>query len=97
MFLDEKELGDAIRYFRIKKGIPLEDVAAKANLSPRAVRSLELGRGSTLRTTLKVLNIIEEAGFLLDWIEKSNISSPMEVLRSSRKLSAKPKRVSRKT
>ena len=96
MFIDEKELGDAIRYFRIKKGMPLEDVAAKANLSPRAVRSLELGRGSTMKTTLKVLSIIDETKFLQDWIDKSCVISPMETLRNSRKLAAKPKRVSRK-
>ena len=96
MLSDEIALGEAIRYYRIKKGLPLEDVAAKANLSPRAVRSLELGRGSTLKTTLKVLNVIDETKFILDWIDKCNVKSPMEALRSSRKLAVKPKRVSRK-
>ena len=96
MYLDEKKLGEAIRYYRIKKGMPLEDVAAKANLTPRSVRALELGRGSTLKTMLKVLNTIEETSFIIDWIDKSNVNSPMEALRNSRKQAARPKRVSRK-
>ena len=95
-YLDEKKLGEAIRKYRIKKGLPLEDVAAKANLSPVSVRALELGRGSTLTTALKVLNIIDETNFILDWIDKCDVTSPMDVLRSSRKLSAKPQRVKRK-
>ena len=96
MHVDEKKLGEAVRYYRIKKGMPLEDVAAKANLSPRAVRALELGRGSTLKTILKVLKIIDEDSFIIDWIDKSNVKSPMEALRSSMKLTEKPKRVSRR-
>ena len=95
MYLDEKKLGEAIRYYRIKKGMPLEDVAAKTNLTPRSVRALELGRGSTLKTTLKVLNTIDETGFILDWIDRGNVNSPIEALRNSRKQEAKPKRVSR--
>jgi len=96
MYLDEKKLGEAIRQYRIKKGLPLEEVAAKANLSPVSVRALELGRGSTLKTTLKVLNIIDETSFLLDWVDRNEAKSPMDVLRTSRKLTAKPKRVKRK-
>ena len=96
MDLDEKAIGETIRRLRIKKRQPLEDVAARANLSPISVRALELGRGSTLSTMLKVLKAIGETGFILDWAEKSNEISPMQALRNSRKLAAEPKRVSRK-
>ena len=95
MFLDEKTLGEAIRYYRIKNGITLEDVAAKANLTPNSVRALELGRGSTLKTTLKVLKTIDETNFILDWIDKCHVHSPMKALRKSKNLTLKPKRVSR--
>jgi len=96
MYIDEKTIGDTIRRLRIRKGLPLENVAAKANLSPISVRSLELGRGSTLATILKVLKAIDETDFILDWVEKSNEISPMQALRNSRKLAMAPKRVSRK-
>ena len=94
---DEELIGETIRRLRIRKGLPLEDVAAKANLSPVSVRALELGRGSTLGTMLKVLKALDEVGFLLDWAEKSIVSSPLQALRISRNLAAEPKRVSRKS
>ena len=94
--IDEKKVGETIRRLRIRKGLPLEDVAARASLSPESVRALELGRGSTLSTILKVLNAIDETGFILAWSEKSDEVSPLLALRNSRKLTAEPKRVSRR-
>jgi transcriptional regulator with XRE-family HTH domain len=96
MHLDEAQIGETIRRLRIRKKLPLEDVAARASLSPVSVRALELGRGSTLSTMLKVLKAIDEADFILDWVEKSKEISPMQALRNSRKQTMEPKRVSRK-
>jgi len=93
---DEKLIGETIRRLRIRKGLPLEDVAAKANLSPISVRALELGRGSTLSTMLKVLSAIGETDFISDWAGKSHEVSPIQILRASRKLSPEPKRVARR-
>ena len=94
MPLDEKTIGETIRRLRIKKKLPLEEVAARANLSPITLRALELGRGSTLSTMLKVLKTIDETSFFLDWMEKSIEVSPMQALRNSRRQAAEPKRVS---
>ena len=96
LYLEEEKIGETIRRLRIRKGLPLEDVAAKASLSPVSVRALELGRGSTLSTMLKVLKAIDETGFIVDWAEKSNETSPLQALRKSRKQTAEPKRVSRR-
>ena len=96
MYTDEKKIGETVRRLRIRKGLPLEDVAARANLSPISVRALELGRGSTLSTLLKVLKTIDETAFILEWTEKSIEVSPMQALRDSRKQTSEPKRVSRK-
>jgi len=93
---DEKQIGEAIRRLRIRKGLPLEDIAARASLSPISVRALELGRGSTVSTLLKVLKAIDEADFILSWMDRSNEISPMQALRDSRKQAPEPKRVSRK-
>ena len=93
---DEKRIGETIRRLRIRKKLPLEEVAARASLSPISVRALEKGRGSTLSTLLKVLKAIDETGFIRDWADKSSEVSPMQALRASRKLAAEPKRVSRK-
>ncbi|MCL1982154.1 MAG: helix-turn-helix domain-containing protein [Clostridiales bacterium] len=96
MHLDEKKIGETIRRLRIRKKLPLEDVAARASLSPITVRALELGRGSTLSTMLKVLKAIDETDFILDWAGKSTEISPIQMLRDSRKQAAEPKRVSRR-
>jgi len=95
MHPDEKIIGETIRRLRIRKGLPLEEVAARASLSPISVRALELGRGSTLSTMLKVLKAIDETGFVLDWADKSNEISPMQVLRNSRNQAVEPKRVAK--
>jgi len=96
MQLNTKTVGITIRRLRIRKGITLEDVAARASLSPITVRALELGRGSTITTLLKVLSAIDEVGFVVSWMEKSNEINPMQALRDSRKQTLEPKRVSRK-
>ncbi|MDR1954149.1 MAG: helix-turn-helix transcriptional regulator [Clostridiales Family XIII bacterium] len=92
----EIELGGAIRKARIRKGYPLEDVAARANLSPNAVRAIELGRGSSLATLIKVLRVLDELYILEDWIDAKQTFSPIEALRQSQGKSETPQRVSRK-
>jgi|GEM_PF-1180366 len=92
----EIEIGATIRQARIKKGLSLDDTAARANLSPTAVRNLELGRGSTLRTMLKVLAVIEETQLFSYWIDSKKEFSPIARLREIEKKAAHPKRVSRK-
>ena len=96
MHIDETRIGETIRRLRIRKKLPLEEVAARASLSPISVRALELGRGSTLTTMLKVLKAIDEVGFVLDWVDKSIEISPMQALRISRKQATEPQRVSRR-
>lgn len=92
----ETEFGQAIRQARIKKGLSLEDVAARANLSPTSVRALELGRGSTVSTLAKVLQVIDELSFIENWIARGDSFSPIAVFREKSKMAYRPKRVSAK-
>jgi transcriptional regulator with XRE-family HTH domain len=92
----ESEVGAAIRQVRIRRGYTLDDVAARANLSSTAVRALELGRGSTLRTLIKVLSVLNEEEFLTDWTDSKYEFSPIAKFRENQKMEAQPKRVSRK-
>jgi transcriptional regulator with XRE-family HTH domain len=92
----ENDFGNAIRKTRIRKGYSLEDVAAMANLSANAVRSLELGRGSSLSTLLKVLRVLDEMKMFTDWIDASQGFSPIEALRQSQRRAPEPRRVSRR-
>jgi len=92
---EEIEIGATIRQMRIRKGLSLDDVAARANLSLTAVRNLELGRGSTLRTMIKVLSAIGEMRLFAEWIESSKEFSPIALFRETQRKAARPQRVSR--
>jgi transcriptional regulator with XRE-family HTH domain len=91
----EIELGKAIRQARIRNGFTLEDVAARANLSPTSVRALELGRGSTVTTLVRVLRVLGETRLITDWANEGQGFSPIMVLRETRGKQAEVKRVSR--
>jgi transcriptional regulator with XRE-family HTH domain len=93
----ERELGAAIRQFRIRKGYSLEEVADRAGLSPTSVRSLELGRGSTVSTMLKALAAIDELGVVEEWTARSRRFSPMAAFKATqRRQPAAPQRVGRR-
>ena len=92
----ETGIGASIRQARIRKGLSLDEAAARANLSPTAVRNLELGRGSTVRTMIKVLSVIGETRLFTEWIESANEFSPIAFFRETKKKAAQPKRVSKK-
>jgi transcriptional regulator with XRE-family HTH domain len=91
----EIELGRAIRQARIRNGFALEDVAARANLSPTSVRALELGRGSTVTTLVKVLRVLGETRLITDWAASGQAFSPIAMLRETRGTYTAAKRVSR--
>ncbi|MDR1292249.1 MAG: helix-turn-helix domain-containing protein [Clostridiales Family XIII bacterium] len=91
----EIELGAALRQFRIRRGYSLEEVADRAGLSPTSVRSLELGRGSTVSTMLKVLAAIDEIGIVDEWMARSRRFSPMAAFKAARGASSTPQRVGR--
>lgn len=50
----EQRLGSQFRALRLAEDIDQDSLARKANVSLSAVRSLEAGRGSSLRTVIRV-------------------------------------------
>ncbi|GHT77830.1 hypothetical protein FACS1894104_0070 [Actinomycetota bacterium] len=93
----EAALGLAIRQLRLKRELALEEVADRASLSATSVRSLELGRGSSLSTLIKVLEAIDETAFLEQWIDAQNAPSPIEALRQSQNLPARRQRAPKRS
>lgn len=86
----QAELGAQIRRIRIRQDMDQRETAEKAGVSERAVRGLETGTGSTLRTlvlVLKALNAIDN----IQAIAPQASVSPMALLRGIRN----PKRVGR--
>lgn len=58
------EVGSRLKAIRIDRRIGQADLAARAGISIRALRSLELGQGSTLETFLRALKGLNAANDL---------------------------------
>lgn len=91
----EAHLGDQLRRARLDEDISQVQLADRANVALSAVKNLEAGRGSTLRSLIRVVRALD----LEDWLNRLNPDpgiSPMALLRAQ-KASAPPKRASRRS
>jgi transcriptional regulator with XRE-family HTH domain len=80
----EAELGAQIRATRLLREFTQADLAAKANVAVGAVAGLEQGRGSTLRTLISIVRVLDRT----DWLESLAPPirvSPMQALRDQRR------------
>jgi transcriptional regulator with XRE-family HTH domain len=57
-------LGNQIKAARLRKNIRQEEVARRANVSLPTVSRLESGKGSSLATFIKVLQVLKEDAWL---------------------------------
>ena len=58
-------IGEQIKTVRIRKNLTQDELSARANISKSALRNLEKGKGSTVKTLVSVLNTLDETA----WIE----------------------------
>lgn len=72
-------LGERVRRLRLNRNQDQVQVAAKAGVSERALRSLEAGEGSKLITLIRVLKALEALGSL-DALAPEPSVSPMAML-----------------
>lgn len=91
----EVRLGDQVRRARIYADIDQGTLAKLANVSVGAVANLENGRGSRVRTLIRVIRALEREDWL-DALEPASETSPLALLRAleGRK---EPKKVGRRT
>jgi transcriptional regulator with XRE-family HTH domain len=78
------QLGDRIKQLRLRQNLDQRETAALAGVSERALRNLEMGRGSTVETfirALKALNLIDG----LDVLVPESSVDPLAVLKSTSK------------
>lgn len=61
----EAALGRDVRALRRSASLTQQEVADRANLSLGAVKNLEAGRGSSVRTLVRVLRVLDR----LDWFD----------------------------
>ncbi len=81
---DEQELGGQLRRTRIAQNLDQATLARKADVSIAALRNLENGRGSSLKTVIKIVRALGRT----DWLESLAppiTVSPMAALRQSRR------------
>ena len=79
----EGSLGEQIRALRIAAGLDQAALASAAGVSVGAVRNLEQGNGSTLRTLIRAVRVLDREDWL-DGLAPRVSVSPLDVLRNRR-------------
>ncbi len=79
----EQRVGEQFRALRLRHGLDQVELAEAAGVSPGAVKNLEQGKGSTLKTLVKVARALDRADWLLEVAPPVTVS-PIEILRSGR-------------
>jgi len=68
----ERELGAQVRALRRTRGLTQQQSADRANVSVGAVKNLESGAGSTVRTLVRVLRALDAD----DWLSTVPVPRP---------------------
>jgi transcriptional regulator with XRE-family HTH domain len=78
----EERVGEQFRALRLARGRDQAEVADAAGVSVGAVKNLEQGKGSTLKTIIKVARTLDRSEWLLALSPPTSVS-PIEILRAS--------------
>lgn len=92
----EIEIGRAIRQLRILRHRTQEELANSANISLSALRNLELGKGSTVRSLILAVRALGKSEWLNELSPKAPKVSPMELLRQRENAPTPKRRYKRK-
>jgi len=79
----ELAIGAQLRALRLAHGWDQTQLAAEAGVSLGAVRNLELGRGSTLKSLSAIVVALGRSGWLRELAPTPTVS-PIEILRQGR-------------
>lgn len=70
----EQMLGENVKTLRLQKNIPRKNLCAQAGISENALRNLEGGKGTTLKTLMRVLKALERESWLETIAPKTSIN-----------------------
>ena len=84
----ELHLGEQVRQQRLQRNLDQRQLADAAGVSIGSVKNLEQGRGSTLKTVVRVARALDREDWLGSLSPRLSVS-PLDVLRSS---SVEPRR-----
>lgn len=77
----EKELGEQIRSLRLRRNSHQEALAERAGVALSALKNLESGKGTALKTFIKVLRALDRLEWL-DTLAPAVSISPLQILKS---------------
>jgi len=77
----EQSIGDAIRSLRLGAGLNQAQLAERAGVSIGSVKGIEQGKGSTLRTIIRLVRALDREDWL-DSLAPRVTVSPLDMLRS---------------
>ena len=81
----ESELGSQVRRLRLRQNRTQSELAIAANISLSALKTLELGRGSSLRTLIQVARALDRSEWLSTFTPPEPSVSPMQMLQAQKK------------
>ena len=81
----EAELGSQVRRLRLRQNRAQSELAIAANISLSALKTLELGRGSSIRTLIQVARALDRSEWLSAFTPPEPSVSPMQMLRAQKK------------
>jgi transcriptional regulator with XRE-family HTH domain len=81
----EAELGSQVRRLRLRQNRTQSELAIAANISLSALKTLELGRGSSVRTLIQVARALDRSEWLSAFSPPEPRVSPMQMLRAQQK------------
>jgi len=84
----ELELGDNLKRLRLNKNCDQKTLAARAGISVRALRNLEAGQGSSLKTLLSVVRALGREAWLQTIAPVATINPLTLTSRASKRLRA---------
>ena len=79
----ESRIGEQFRSLRLAAGLDQRSLADAAAVSVGAIRNLERGAGSTLRTLVRVTRVLGREDWLATLAPTASVS-PIDVLRNAR-------------
>lgn len=89
----ERYLGEQFRAMRIRAGVEQSVLAERADVSTGAIKNLESGKGSSLKTMIKIVRCLSRTDWLESLAPEASVS-PMQMLATARR-TAPRQRVSR--
>lgn len=92
----ESELGREVRRLRLLQDLTQQQLADDANVSLSALKNLEAGRGSRVRTLIQVARAMGRTDWMESFTPRESSISPMKMLRQRQEEAARTrKRASR--